>query len=63
MRNEPIMPIDEDDVLSAHYLPADLSEKFADSGRSRRKHFWIWTLIVSTMLTTMGLAVWLANKL
>jgi hypothetical protein len=57
------MPIDEDDVLSAHYLPADLSEKFADSERSRRKHFWIWTLIVSTMLTTMGLAVWLANKL
>jgi len=63
MRNERIMSIDEDNVLSPHYLPADLSEKFADSERNRRRHFWIWKLIVSTMLTTMGLAVWLANKL
>jgi hypothetical protein len=61
MRNGSVAAIDQDDTLAPHYLPADLSIKFAVAER-RRRH-WIWTLIVSTLLTTMGLVVWLANRI
>lgn len=63
MRNERAVPMTQDDVFSPHYLPADVCEKFAVSERRRRKHFWIWTLVVSTLLTMMGVAIWLANKM
>jgi hypothetical protein len=61
MRNGSVVAIDQDDALAPHYLPADLTEKFAFAER-RRRH-WIWTLIVSTLLMTMGLVVWLANRI
>ena len=62
MRNESAIRIDEDEVFSPHYLPAGLHEKFDAADQRRRRNFWIWTVIVSTMLSIMGLAVWLANK-
>ena len=61
MKNESAVAIDEDVVSSPHYLPAEMRWEFAAERHGR--HSWIWTLIASTMLTTMGLAVWLANKL
>ena len=61
MRNGRVVAIDQDDTLAPHYLPADLSIKFAVAER-RRRH-WIWTLIVSTLLTMMGLVIWLANRI
>jgi hypothetical protein len=60
-RNGSVVAIDQNDALAPHYLPADLTEKFAVAGR-RRQH-WIWTLIVSTLLVTMGLVIWLANRI
>jgi hypothetical protein len=56
-----MVAIDRDEVLAPHYIPAYLTRKFAVAER-RRQH-WIWTLIVSTVLTTMGLVIWLANRL
>jgi uncharacterized membrane protein YcjF (UPF0283 family) len=61
MRNGSVVTIDRDYDLAPHYLPADLTEKFAVAER-RRRH-WIWTLVVSTLLMMMGLAVWLANRI
>jgi hypothetical protein len=62
MRNRSVVAIDQDDTLAPHYLPADLSVKFAVAEQRRRRH-WIWTLIVSSLLTMMGLVVWLANRI
>jgi hypothetical protein len=63
MRNERVTRFDADDVFSPHYLPAELSEKFVAAEQRRRRHFWIWTLIVSMMLSMMGMAIWLANRM
>jgi len=61
MRNASVVAIDQDDVLTPHYLPAHLTKKFAVAERRRRR--WIWTLILSTLLTMMGLVVWLVNRI
>jgi hypothetical protein len=61
MRDRSTVAIDRDEVLAPHYIPAYLAQKFAVAER-RRRH-WIWTLIVSTVLTTMGLIIWLSNRL
>lgn len=62
MRDRSMVAIDRDEVLAPHYIPAHLTQKFAVAERRRRRN-WIWTLIVSTALTTMGLVIWLANRL
>jgi len=62
MRDRSMVAIDRDEVLAPHYIPEDLTEKFAVLEQQRRRH-WIWTFIVSTGLTTMGLVIWLVNRL
>lgn len=61
MRNGSAVAIDEDGALAPRYLPANLTEKFAVA-EQRHRH-WLWALIVSTLLTTMGLIVGLANRI
>jgi hypothetical protein len=62
MKDRSMVAIDRDEALAPPYIPADLTQKFAVLEQQRRRH-WIWTLIVSTGLTTMGLVIWLANRL
>lgn len=64
MSNERLIRMneEEDDAFSPHHLPPELHETFAAAEQRRRRHFWIWTLIVSTMLSMMGMAIWLANR-
>lgn len=61
MRSGSAVAIDQDGALAPRYLPTNLTEKFA--GADRRRRHWLWALIVSTLLTTMGLIVGLANRI
>jgi hypothetical protein len=62
MRSERVI-LNESEFNSPHYVPAELRKKFDLAEQQGQRHSWIRTLIVSTMLSMMGTAVWLANRI